>query len=179
MDKHIKKKHKENLKTKQNSRPETFVCTSVSHNCFFPMSQQKLDILTSSLGGCGKSPGKKQRCRHGNYVFSCQVVSQNETDAICDIRKAGAAHSSKDGNCGSQYGMVYWISQCAQAELVLCWVILLCSGVQSTPGFRYISSTHRPYLCRQLKHSCTRFKASTFIKMWSVVHLKFIQAKKF
>lgn len=152
---------------------------SVSHNCFFSMSQQKLDILTSSLGSCGKSLGKKQRCRHGNYVFSCQyVVSQNETDAICDIRKAGAAHSSKDGNCWSQYGMVYWISQCTQAELVLCSVILLCSGFQSSP-FRYISSTHRPYLCRQLKHSCTRLKASTFIKTTVVLltHLKFIQAK--
>lgn len=138
------------------------------------MSQQKLDILTSLLGGCGKSLGKKQRCRHGNYVFSCQVVSQNETDAICDIRKAGAAHSFKDGNCWSQYGMVYWISQCAQAALVSCWVILLCLGVQSTP-FRYISSTHRPYLCRQLKHSCTRFKANTFIKttVALLIHLKF------
>lgn len=72
--------------------------------------------LPPMAGVGGREVGKEQGCRHGNYVFSCRVISQTETDAVSNIRTHEQHTLTKKGIVGAKLSTVYRVTQCYQAE---------------------------------------------------------------
>lgn len=58
------------------------------------------------MAGVGRGVGKEQGCRHGNYVFSCQVISQTETDAVSNIGAHEQHTITKKGIVGAKLSSV-------------------------------------------------------------------------
>lgn len=149
------------------------------HKCvtqlFFSMSQQQLDILTSSLGGCGRVWARSSTVAMETMSFPVRSYHRMKQMLYATYGRLAQHTLPKMGTVGAN--MEWCIGFLNAHRLSWCCAGLFCSAqVFKAP----LSSTHRPYLCRQLKHSCTRFKASSFIKTTVVlmIYLKFIQAKK-
>ena len=70
------------------------------------------------MAGVGGGGGKEQGCRHGNYVFSCRVISQTETDAMSNIRTHEQHTLTKEGIVGAKLNTVDRVTQCYHAVLL-------------------------------------------------------------
>lgn len=60
--------------------------------------------------------GKEHGCQHGNYVFSCQVISQTETDDVSNIQTHEQHPLTKKVIVGAKLNIAYRVTQCYQAS---------------------------------------------------------------
>lgn len=73
-------------KTQLFQSEETHLCVNLCHTIVSPWVSRNWTYSTSSYGGCRGGWARSKGCRHGNYVFSCQVISQSETDAVSNMQ---------------------------------------------------------------------------------------------